>query len=89
MAKAAMNMITRTCADRFARKRIFMNSVDTGWITNEFPLRKTEAMSQAGFEPPLDETDGAARVCDPIFCGRKTGEPAFGKFYKDYREVSW
>jgi NAD(P)-dependent dehydrogenase (short-subunit alcohol dehydrogenase family) len=89
MAKAAMNMITRTAAARFARQRIFMNSVDTGWITNEFPIQKTQAMAEAGFQPPLDEIDGAARVCDPIFQGQNTRQPIFGKFYKDYREVSW
>jgi NAD(P)-dependent dehydrogenase (short-subunit alcohol dehydrogenase family) len=89
MAKAALNMLTRTCADGLARKRIFMNSVDTGWITNEYPFPKTQAMAEEGFQPPLDETDGASRVCDPIFLARNTGQPTFGKFYKDYREVSW
>ncbi len=89
MAKAAMNMITRTCAERFAHRRIFMNSVDTGWITNEFPQPKTQQMAEEGFQPPLDETDGAARVCDPIFTGIKAQDPLFGKFLKDYREVTW
>ncbi len=89
MAKAALNMLTRTASARYARQRIYMNSVDTGWITNEFPLQKTQQMAESGFQPPLDEIDGAARVCAPIFDGVQTGEPAFGKFYKDYREVSW
>ena len=89
MAKAAMNMITRTASARYARRRIYMNSVDTGWITNEFPFQKTRRMAEDGFQPPLDEIDGAARVLDPIFTGRNTGQPIYGKFFKDYREVSW
>lgn len=89
MAKAAMNMITRTSSARYARERIFMNSVDTGWITNEFPLNKTQQMAEEGFQPPLDNIDGAARVCDPIFHALQSGQPTHGKFYKDYREVSW
>jgi len=38
MAKASLNMITRTCAQDFAKQNIFMNSVDTGWVTNENPI---------------------------------------------------
>lgn len=89
MAKAAMNMITRTSSARYARRRIYMNSVDTGWITNEFPHQKTQQMAEEGFQPPLDDIDGAARVLDPIFHALNSGQPAYGKFYKDYREVTW
>lgn len=32
MAKAALNMMTRTCAEDLAKKRIYMNSVDTGYV---------------------------------------------------------
>src|SRR5262249_45345148 len=37
MAKAALNMIARTCAEPYAALGIFLNSVDTGWVTNEAP----------------------------------------------------
>jgi NAD(P)-dependent dehydrogenase (short-subunit alcohol dehydrogenase family) len=37
MAKAAANMMTRTCAEDLARQGIYMNSVDTGWINDENP----------------------------------------------------
>jgi NAD(P)-dependent dehydrogenase (short-subunit alcohol dehydrogenase family) len=85
MAKAGLNMLTRTCAEPLARHGVFMNSVDTGWVTNEFPYPAAEAMARQGFQPPLDEIDGAARVCDPIFSGQKV----YGKFLKDYREIAW
>ncbi|QDT43723.1 3-ketoacyl-(acyl-carrier-protein) reductase [Gimesia alba] len=89
MAKAGMNMVTRTSAERFAKRGIYMTSVDTGWITNEFPHQKTEQMQQDGFQPPLDEIDGAARVCDPVFVGINQGQLLYGKFLKDYRETNW
>src|SRR5262249_53439707 len=37
MAKAALNMITRTCAKPCAERGVYINSVDTGWVTNEAP----------------------------------------------------
>lgn len=89
MAKAGMNMVTRTCGEPFARRGIYMNSVDTGWVTNEFPLQRTRKMENEGFEPPLDEIDGASRVLDPIFQGVGGDEYVYGKFLKDYRETTW
>jgi NAD(P)-dependent dehydrogenase (short-subunit alcohol dehydrogenase family) len=89
MAKAALNMITRTDAARLAEAGIFMNSVDTGWVTNNAPHPAAQAMEEKGFRPPLDEIDGAARVCDPIFTGLNTGHFVHGKFLKDYRAVAW
>lgn len=89
MAKAGMNMITRTCSESFAKRGIYMNSVDTGWITNEFPLDRTAEMETEGFEPPLDEIDGAARVLDPIFQGVGHQNFIIGKFLKDYQPTAW
>jgi NAD(P)-dependent dehydrogenase (short-subunit alcohol dehydrogenase family) len=90
MAKAALNMLTRTAAADYVRDGIHMNSVDTGWITDEDPLhvarRKTE---ENGFTPPLDIVDGAARIVDPIFEGVNTGKHAWGQFLKDYRSTPW
>ncbi len=90
MAKAALNMMTRTSAQDYARDGIHMNSVDTGWITDEDPAeiaqRKRE---QLGFHPPLDLVDAAARICDPIFQGFITGEHQWGNFLKDYRIANW
>jgi len=38
MAKAGLNMMTRTSADDYAKSRIYMTAVDTGWINDENPL---------------------------------------------------
>jgi NAD(P)-dependent dehydrogenase (short-subunit alcohol dehydrogenase family) len=90
MAKAALNMLTRTSAQDYARDGIHMNSVDTGWITDEDPSdiaqRKTEEL---GFHPPLDQIDAASRICDPIFTGFLTGEHQWGQFLKDYQIANW
>ncbi len=90
MAKAALNMMTRTSAADYVQDGIHMNSVDTGWVTDEDPqeiaARKVEVH---GFHPPLDVVDGAARIVDPIFEGFLTGEHVFGQFLKDYRPVAW
>ena len=90
MAKAALNMLTHTSASDLAKSGIFMNSVDTGWVTDEDPaalsLRKQE---RHDFQPPLDIVDGAARVCDPFFNGIITGKHWCGKFLKDYFPVAW
>jgi NAD(P)-dependent dehydrogenase (short-subunit alcohol dehydrogenase family) len=90
MAKAALNMLTRTAAAEWAADGIYMNSVDTGWVTDEDPLihvaRKQE---EHRFHPPLDSVDGAARVLDPWFTGLATGEHPYGLFWKDYRPTDW
>lgn len=102
MAKAALNMLTRTSAENLAKEhKIFMNSVDTGWINDENPLEKASKTAQTNlFQTPIDEIDAAARILDPIFVGvdldrgERSDENAqmkkeYGKFFKDYRETEW
>jgi NAD(P)-dependent dehydrogenase (short-subunit alcohol dehydrogenase family) len=89
MAKAALNMMTRTSAADFARDGIHMNAVDTGWVTDEDPAVHAARKAELGFSPPLDIIDGAARIVDPIFVGRLTGEHVWGQFLKDYKPAPW
>jgi NAD(P)-dependent dehydrogenase (short-subunit alcohol dehydrogenase family) len=90
MAKAALNMLTRTSAVDYVRDGIHMNSVDTGWVTDEDPAQIAAQKRQIhGFHPPLDIVDGAARIVDPIFSGILTGEHVWGQFLKDYAPTEW
>jgi NAD(P)-dependent dehydrogenase (short-subunit alcohol dehydrogenase family) len=86
MAKASLNMLTRTSAADYAQDGILMHSVDTGWITDEDPFHHAlRKQHEHRFHPPLDVVDGAARVLDPIF----TPYTAPGLFWKDYRPTDW
>jgi NAD(P)-dependent dehydrogenase (short-subunit alcohol dehydrogenase family) len=101
MAKAALNMMTRTSAEDLAKNHgIYMNSVDTGWINDENPLERATKTAKANlFQTPIDEIDAAARILDPIFTGVTPTSAAagaadvkpkdYGKFLKDYRETEW
>lgn len=90
MAKAALNMMTLTSAPDYAKDGIFMNVVDTGWVTDENPIARIEQRCPGSdFQPPLDIVDGAARICDPFFNGLLTGDHVFGKFLKDYTPTEW
>ena len=87
-------MLTRTSAEDLAKAhRIYMNSVDTGWINDENPLEKASKIAKNNmFQTPIDEIDAAARILDPIFTGIRNGRDGpkvYAKFLKDYKESEW
>jgi NAD(P)-dependent dehydrogenase (short-subunit alcohol dehydrogenase family) len=89
MAKAALNMMTRTSAgEMFETDRILMTAVDTGWITDERPHHEKLRIAAEGWHAPLDLVDGAARVYDPVVLGER-GEDLYGCFVKDYQPSPW
>ncbi|MEH3132726.1 MAG: SDR family NAD(P)-dependent oxidoreductase [Mycolicibacterium neoaurum] len=89
MAKAALNMLTRTsAAEMLETDGILMTAVDTGWITDERPHPTKLRLAEEGFHAPLDLVDGAARVYDPIVRG-EAGEDLYGCFLKDYAKADW
>jgi len=88
VSKAALNMLTRVGAADLARHRVYMCGVDTGWITDENPTAIKMRRAAAGWRPPLDVVDAAARIYHPIICG-EAGAPRHGVLFKNYTVVPW
>ena len=89
MAKASLNMMTRTSAKQYAKDNIFMVSVDTGWVTNEFPFNYSSLDVSYDDDAQLDCIDGACRVLDPVFSYYNGMSPVHGVFLKDYCISRW
>lgn len=88
MAKAALNMLTYTSAQEYAREGIYMNSIDPGWISHQVTYERLQVLEKEA-PLPLDEQDAAARICDPLFVAFNEGRYLYGKFLKDYSIINW
>ena len=90
MAKAALNMMTRTSSMDYAKNGIYMNSIDTGWIDDEKPYHLAQEFAEKHkFKAPIDCVDAAARILDPILDPDNQLHPIYGKFLKDYTSTEW
>ena len=85
MSKAGLNMLTRTCGSFLAQSGIYMNSADTGWVSE---MVQTQLFKKDR-TVPLDEIDGAMRVLDPIIMGINEGKLVHSLFLKDYTSSTW
>ena len=95
MAKAALNMFTRTCGSYLKDIAIYMTCVDTGWVSpmNEMnsllDKDKKNSYENEFVNVPLDELDGAMRVLHPIIEGNKNKNYLFGILLKDFVKSPW
>jgi len=89
MAKAALNMMTRTAAADFAQQRIYMNAVDPGWVSHENPAHIADLLNESGCTPPLDCIDAAARICEPVFKILIEGRKPYGKLFVNFESSDW
>ena len=95
MAKAALNMMTRTCGEYYKKFNIYMTAVDTGWVSsmreinNLFSDKQDNNFEEVFCNVPLDCLDGAMRVLQPIIEGVKNKKYFYGVLLKDYKEFHW
>ena len=96
MAKASLNMMTRTCGKYYKKFGIYMTCVDTGWVSPMNPISKIfqGEEEKKDFENeycniPLDELDGAMRVIHPVIEGVKNKNYMFGCLLRNYRRNDW
>lgn len=90
MAKAALNMLTKTSAPELATFGVYCIAVDPGWVSMMRPGDPNVASRPL---PPLSETDGAARVVAPILDGvealNKGQSPLYGVLLRNFTVVPW
>ena len=95
MAKAALNMFTRTCGKYLKNIGIYMTCVDTGWVSYMDEMNKLvdenekENFGNEFTNVPLDELDGAMRVLHPIIEGIQNKNYLYGILLKDYAKSVW
>mmetsp|Transcript_17141 Transcript_17141/g.36793 ORF Transcript_17141/g.36793 Transcript_17141/m.36793 type:complete len:1424 (-) Transcript_17141:213-4484(-) len=94
MAKAALNMLTKTIDGELAGLGVYCTAVDPGWVSMMRPGDQDSIFRPL---PPLTEIDGAARVVAPIFDGLRalqteplgSVEPPHGVLLKNFEVIEW
>lgn len=89
MAKAALNMLTRSIADHYAQDSIYVTSVDPGWVSDQVPRTNDASRDVGNDHLPIDMVDAAARICDPIHLSIAHDTHHAGVLLKDYMRVDW
>jgi NAD(P)-dependent dehydrogenase (short-subunit alcohol dehydrogenase family) len=84
MAKAALNIFTRTIADEYRRLGVYVNAVDPGWVSLQH-----SSQAPAGIAAPFDFEDAAARVLDPVIGYLADGTLHSGQLLKDFQPAPW
>ena len=73
----------------YAKERIFIYSVDPGWVSNQFP-KKWNGICDESFKAPLTFEDAASRICNPVFKYKKALKlDNIGVLFKDYKKEEW
>ena len=89
MAKAALNMMTRTSAADYEADGIHMNSVDTGWVTDEDPVDIAERKT-ASTASTRRSTSSTARPASSIRSSpASTPAPTSGASSQGLRPTDW
>ncbi|KAJ3023594.1 UNVERIFIED_CONTAM: hypothetical protein HDU68_008552 [Siphonaria sp. JEL0065] len=83
MAKAALNRLTQTCAREYLEQGVYVTAVDPGWVSWMTPPKPYKR------QPPLMESDGAARVLDPIVVAQTEGVFYSGVLLKNFKVAEW
>jgi NAD(P)-dependent dehydrogenase (short-subunit alcohol dehydrogenase family) len=90
MAKAALDMMTRTCAEELASHGVFLSSVDPGWVSDQHTMAVRDVLNtSADFCPPVSVEDAAARVLDPVYSAIEGAPPAWGVVFRNYAPCPW
>ncbi|ORY45858.1 NAD(P)-binding protein [Rhizoclosmatium globosum] len=92
MAKAALNRLTQTIADDWAKDGIYVTAVDPGWVSLMGPVVMEDGKGVGGKKgviPPLSVDDGAARVLAPVFDGYSNGVLMSGVLLRNFQASSW
>lgn len=88
MTKAALNMLTLTSGQEFAKEGIYMTAVDVGWVSTGAKESLRKEQFEKGYIPPLDPVDAASRIMHPILSGLRK-EYFFGVLLKNYKVSNW